>query len=197
MTSPLTLTAPQRSGARAAQSHGDAAEALVEQIHSGLAFQLAEPGAWFIRRFAQKKMTQAGFRHTAPQGPDFGGGVVRDGVAIACEIEVKFCARSPLKRGGLSAPKLPFERFTEAELRYLGACARAGGIAVVLVLTGVNVAYATWHAVPWRAIERDVHAWLAAPPTGRTELVASVTGEQLEAWRVVKPEMYLRAGWLR
>lgn len=193
----FALSSPQRSGARSAQAHGDSAEALVEQIHAGLPFQREEPGAWFIRRYAQKKMTRDGFRYTAPQGPDFGGGVVRDGVAIACEIEVKFCARSPLKRGGLSAPSLPFERFTDAELRYLGACARAGGLAVVLVLTGVNVAYASWHAVPWRSIERDVLTWQHASKRERSELAASVTSEQLEAWRVSKPEQYLRAGWLR
>lgn len=190
------LASPARSGAKRAQAHGDSAEALVEQIHAGLPFQRAEPGAWFIRRYAQKKMTRDGFRHTASQGPDFGGGVVRGGVAIACEIEVKFCARSPLKRGGLSAPSLPFERFTDAELRYLGACARAGGLAVVLVLTGINVAYATWHAVPWREIEADVLAWQRATKEERTKLAASVTAEQLEAWHV-KPEQYLRAGWLR
>lgn len=193
----FTLSAPQRSGAHAAQSHGDSAESLVEQVHAGLPFQRVEPGAWFIRRYAQKKMTREGFRHTAPQGPDFGGGVVRDGVAIATEIEVKFCSRSPLKRGGLSAATLPFERFTDAELRYLGACARAGGLAVVLVLTGVNVAYATWHAVPWRAIEADVLAWQRASKAERGELAASVTGEQLAGWHVAKPEQYLRAGWLR
>ena len=143
-------------------------------------------------------MTPSGWRHTAPQGPDFGGGVVRDGRAIACEVEVKFCERKAGKRGGLLAASLTFDRFTDAEVRYLGACARAGGIAVVLVLAGVNVALSSWHAVPWRAIERDVVAWRAASPLVRREreLRASVTQLELDGW-LVRREQYLKAEWLR
>ena len=75
----------------------------------------------------------------------------------------------------------------------------AGGIAVVLVLAGVNVAYATWHAVPWRAIEGDVLAWRAASPLSRREhgLRASVTQIELEAWSVRQRERYLQLEWLR
>lgn len=144
-------------------------------------------------------MTPQGWRHTAPQGPDFGGGVVRDGRAIATEVEVKFCERKVGKRGALCAASLDFDRFTDAEVRYLGACARAGGIAVVLVLAGVNVALSTWHAVPWRAIERDVLAWRAASPLVRRELElrASVTQIELDAWAVRARERYLQTEWLR
>ncbi len=195
----LELRPPTRKSGRHAQARGDDAEDAVEALHASRAFEISEPGAWLIRRHARKTMTPQGWRHTAPQGPDFGGGVVRAGRAIACEIEVKFCERKVGKRGQLLAASLAFERFTDAEVKYLGACARAGGIAVVLVLAGVNVAYATWHAVPWRAIEGDVLAWRAASLLARREkeLRASVTQLELEGWAVRARERYLQAEWLR
>lgn len=192
----LTLSPPTKTSGRRAQARGDAAEAFVEQTHASAAFVQAEPDAWFIRRYARKVVGAKGVRFVAPQGPDFGGGVVRDGRAVPCEIEVKLCERTQLKRGGLSLARLDFERFTEAELRYLGACARAGGIAVVLVLAGVHPWVATWHAVPWRAIERDVLAWMKATPAERTGLRASVSQKELDEW-TVRRETYLRAEWLR
>ncbi len=195
----LSLTPAERTSGRRAQARGDLAEAFVEQTHASDAFKRAEPGAWFIRRYARKVIGARGVRFTAPQGPDFGGGVVRDGVAIATEVEVKLCEPSVLKSGKPGTARLAFERFTEAELRYLGACASAGGLAVVLVLIGAHPWTATWHAVPWAAIAPRVEAWTKATPLARRELElpAGVLQQELDRWRVTKRETYLRAEWLR
>lgn len=195
----LTLTAPKQSSGRRAQARGDVGEDFVEAEHSGPAFQRAEPGAWFVRRYPRKVIGARGVRYAAPQGPDFGGGVHRNGVAVACEVEVKVCEPSMLKSGKAGSARLAFERFTEAEVKYLTACRRAGGLAVVLVLVGRHVTVASWHAVPWAAIERDVLTWSSMAGRERVELGirAGVVQEELNAWRIERREMYLRADWLR
>lgn len=140
-----------------AQAIGDDGEDTVAAIHDLPVF--AE--RWhLVRRFAR---VQAGI-YTEPQGPDFSGW--RRGSGRHAEVEVK-C---------VSTGRLAFDRFQPSQVKQLRACARDGGVAVVLILLGDHPQHIAWCAVPWSEIDGPYTAW------------AQWTEEQKRKGRPLKPE---------
>ena len=184
----LALTTPSRravAGARA-KRRGDDAEAIVERLHDSWGFRTRNPGAHLTRRHARTIVVSGKARNIGTQGPDFGGGAPaalwgRIGRAEWVEVEVKAVDPDVMRR-------LPFDRFTDAEVETLSACAKAGGVAIVLVLYGPLVA-PRWCAVPWSCLEERVRDWRCRV----VDAPASIVESDLLA-HACPPLEYLRTG---
>lgn len=169
-----------------AQAIGDDGEDAAAFVHDLPVFR----ERWhLVRRFAR---VQAGI-YTESQGPDFSGWCRKGG--RHAEVEVK-CVE-----GG----RLAFKRFQPSQVRQLRACARDGGVAVVLILLGDHPQRIAWCAVPWSEIDGPYAAWAAwteeqerkgrsAEPESTVDRARASLSETVAlAWRA-EPHRYL-ARW--
>lgn len=182
---PLLGGKPVRAASYAAQEAGDDAEDLVEAQHSSLAFSKLYPNARLLRRYPKRIWRDGRLRVVTPQGPDFSGGIVVDGRALWCEVEVKVV--NPTKGERLDLP-----RFTDAEVTTLSACHAAGGVAVVLILYGEFLANAIWCGCPWSLFESRYRAWSAPRLPGAKAPPGSVPASEILSHAVKHRVQYLQ-----